>query len=129
MPVAYVVEHICTSRVACRDFELEGYELTRRELISPVLILAALLNPKLVELRAEAQVHGTLGHGPIDYTAHIEKIQMLLAEAKRFDLGSRRGQVRRNQSLLKRLLLMLLPVADCLGIGHAPFNLVMSAFC
>lgn len=84
------------SWIACRNFELEGLELTRRELITPLLNLAALLTSKEVELRAEAHVQGSLGHGPIDYTALIEKVQVLLAEAKRHELGKHRGQVRRN---------------------------------
>jgi hypothetical protein len=89
---------------ACSSFTMQGLELTRRELISPVLILASLLAKSQVELRAEATVQGSLGCWPIDYTALIEQVQILLTEAKKAELKNAEGQVRQT-SFVQGLLL------------------------
>jgi hypothetical protein len=100
---------------------MQGLELTRRELISPVLILASLLAKSQVELRAEATVQGSLVCGPIDYTALIEQAQILLTEAKKAELKEAEGQVRQT-SFVQGLLLN--PDTDLRGnlFQHARFQ-------
>eukprot|EP00243_Klebsormidium_subtile_P011132 TRINITY_DN618_c0_g1_i1.p1 TRINITY_DN618_c0_g1~~TRINITY_DN618_c0_g1_i1.p1 ORF type:complete len:470 (+),score=119.07 TRINITY_DN618_c0_g1_i1:93-1412(+) len=91
--VEHFVDDIKLRMLVYTSYDLEGLELTRREMISPVLLLASLLAQKEIELRAEATVKGTLGNGAIDYTALIERVQILLTEAKKVDLKKAEGQV------------------------------------
>ncbi|KAK9863953.1 hypothetical protein WJX84_001466 [Apatococcus fuscideae] len=50
--------------------EIRPSEQTRREIISPLLVLAVLLMPGM-RLVAEEVVQGRLGHGPLDYAAQL----------------------------------------------------------
>ncbi|EIE25656.1 hypothetical protein COCSUDRAFT_60670 [Coccomyxa subellipsoidea C-169] len=51
------------------DGQASTFEQTRREIISPVLVLAVLLMTRM-QLVPEIRVEGTLGTGPLDYAAH-----------------------------------------------------------
>ena len=59
----------------------EGCEETRREFISAVLVLAASFAG--VKLACEEEVNGSIGKGPVDWTAHYENHRIFITEGKK----------------------------------------------
>lgn len=59
----------------------EGCEYTRREFISPVLVLAALITG--VKLACEEMVEGSTGKGPVDWVAHYQNHRIYITEGKK----------------------------------------------
>ena len=59
----------------------EGCEYTRREFISPILVLAASISG--VKLACEEQVEGSVGKGPVDWVAHYENHRICITEGKK----------------------------------------------
>lgn len=57
-------------------------ENTRRELISPVLVAAALLSSS-INLHAEVPIEGSRGRGKVDYAAEHRAVFITLTEAKK----------------------------------------------
>lgn len=62
----------------------DGCEYTRREFISPVLVLAAKLAG--VKLGVEEPIAGRLGHGPVDWIALYKSYRICITEGKKDDL-------------------------------------------
>ncbi|CAB9527308.1 hypothetical protein SEMRO_1975_G308780.1 [Seminavis robusta] len=59
----------------------EGCEETRREFISAVLVLAATFAG--VKLACEEEINGSIGKGPVDWTAHYENHRICITEGKK----------------------------------------------
>jgi hypothetical protein len=59
----------------------EGCEYTRREFISPILILAASIAG--VKLACEEQVDGSAGKGPVDWIVHSLNHRICITEGKK----------------------------------------------
>uniref|UniRef100_A0A7S3L7R5 Uncharacterized protein n=1 Tax=Amphora coffeiformis TaxID=265554 RepID=A0A7S3L7R5_9STRA len=59
----------------------KGCEYTRREFISSVLVLAASIAD--VKMACEEDVHGSVGYGPVDWTAHYHNHRMCITEGKK----------------------------------------------
>ena len=59
----------------------EGCEETRREFISAVLVLAATFAG--AKLACEEQVNGSIGKGPVDWTAHYKNHRICITEGKK----------------------------------------------
>lgn len=59
----------------------EGCEYTRREFISPILVLAASVSG--VKLACEEQVEGSVGKGPVDWVAHYQNHRICITEGKK----------------------------------------------
>ena len=59
----------------------EGCEYTRREFISPILVLAASISG--VKLACEEQVEGSVGKGPVDWVAHYQNHRICITEGKK----------------------------------------------
>lgn len=59
----------------------EGCEYTRREFISPILVLAASISG--VKLACEEQVEGSAGKGPVDWVAHYQNHRICITEGKK----------------------------------------------
>ena len=59
----------------------EGCEYTRREFISPILVLAASISG--VKLACEEQLEGSVGKGPVDWVGHYQNHRIYIAEGKK----------------------------------------------
>jgi len=59
----------------------EGCEYTRREFISPILVLAASISG--VKLACEEQIEGSVGKGPVDWVAHYQNHRICITEGKK----------------------------------------------
>jgi hypothetical protein len=100
--------------VRLRVFTLQGCsEYTRRELVSPILLAAALIAGN-ISLHAEYGLSGRLGNGPVDYVALYKHFCVLLTEAKQEKLMMATGQVRRDPTSRLGKLLSFLALID----GH-----------
>ena len=62
----------------------EGCENTRREFISPILVLAATISD--VKLACEEQIDGSSGKGPVDWVAHYGNHRICITEGKKDNL-------------------------------------------
>lgn len=85
-----------------------GSEYTRRELVSPILLAAAVIACD-ISLHAEYGLEGRLGNGPVDYVALYKHFAVLLTEAKQEKLMAAIGQARNA------------PSASCCNIGFLRF--------
>jgi hypothetical protein len=63
----------------------EGCEYTRREFISPILVLAA--TKAGVKLSCEEVIEGTRAKGPVDWMAHYNDHGICITEGKRDDIA------------------------------------------
>ena len=63
----------------------EGCEYTRREFISPMLILAASIAG--VKLACEEQVEGSAGKGPVDWIVHYLNHRICITEGKKDNIS------------------------------------------
>ena len=70
-----------TARHKLYDPLEEGCEYTRREFISPILVLAASVSG--VKLACEEQVEGSVGKGPVDWVAHYQNHRICITEGKK----------------------------------------------
>ena len=68
----------------------EGCEYTRREFISPILVLAA--TKAGVKLACEEEVEGTRAKGPVDWMAHYERHGICITEGKKDNISGGIGQ-------------------------------------
>lgn len=80
---------------ACEDLKLkhalydpleEGCEYTRREFISPILVLAA--TKAGVKLACEELVKGSLAKGPVDWMAHYQDHGICITEGKKDQIAT-----------------------------------------
>lgn len=63
----------------------EGCECTRREFISPILVLAASISG--VKLAFEEQVEGSVGEGPVVWVAHCQNHRTCITEGKKDNIA------------------------------------------
>ncbi|KAK9807772.1 hypothetical protein WJX72_008819 [[Myrmecia] bisecta] len=87
----HFAEDLCLRRSALGCPETKPSEQTRREIISPVFVLAVLLMTGM-RLVAEARVQGSLGNGPLDYAVIWEAFKVLISECKKERLEDGEGQ-------------------------------------
>ena len=62
----------------------DGCEYTRREFISPILVLAATISD--VKLACEEKIDGSAGKGPVDWVAHYANHRICITEGKKDNL-------------------------------------------
>lgn len=84
-PVLHHVYEDLKLKHALYDPLAQGCEYTRREFISPILVLAA--TKAGVKLACEQEVEGTRAKGPVDWMAHYKRHGICITEGKKDNIS------------------------------------------